>query len=85
MQKTITINLTPEGNLQLPLEIREQFSNGEQYLVITSENTITFRKATKFNWDVWESSLEQSENDPNEITTEEICELVREVRRENKR
>ncbi len=85
MQKTITINLTPEGNLKLPLEIREQFSNGEQYLVITGENTITFRKATKFNWDAWERSLEESGKEPNEITTEEICELVREVRRENKR
>ncbi len=85
MQKTITISLTPEGNLQLPLEIREQFSNGEQYLVITSENTITFKKATKFNWDLWESALEKSGNDPNEITTDGICELVREVRRENKR
>jgi hypothetical protein len=85
MQKTITINLTPEGNLQLPLEIREQFSNSEQYLVITSENTITFRKATKFSWGEWKRSLDRSASDPNEMTTEEICELVREVRRESKR
>jgi hypothetical protein len=85
MQKTITINLTPEGNLQLPLEIREQFSNGEQYLVITGEDTITFRKATKFNWTEWKKSIDRSAGDPNEMTTEEICEIVREVRRENKR
>ena len=44
MQKTITINLTPEGNLQLPLEVRDRFSNGEEYLVTTTEDTITFRK-----------------------------------------
>lgn len=85
MQKTITINLTPEGNLQLPLELREQFSNGEEYLVITTENAITFRKATKFNWGSWERNLEQSGEDSDEMTTEEICEIVREVRREAKK
>jgi hypothetical protein len=37
MQKTITINLPPEGDLQLPLEIRDRFSNDEEYLVVTTE------------------------------------------------
>lgn len=85
MQKTITINLTPEGNLQLPLEVRDRFSNGEEYLVTTTEDTITFRKATKFNWDSWERNLERSGDVPDEMTTEEICEIVREVRREAKK
>jgi hypothetical protein len=85
MQKTITINLTPEGNLQLPLEISDRFSNGEEYLVTTTVDTITFRKATKFNWDSWERNLERSGDDPDEMTTEEICEIVREVRREAKK
>ena len=85
MQKTITINLTPEGNLQLPVEVRDRFSNGEEYLVTTTEDTITFRKATKFNWDSWERNLERSGDVPDEMTTEEICEIVREVRREAKK
>ena len=85
MQKTITINLTPEGDLQLPLEIRDRFSNGEEYLVTTTVDTITFRKATKFNWDSWERNLERSGDVPDEMTTEEICEIVREVRREAKK
>ena len=85
MQKTITINLTPEGDLQLPLEIRDRFSNGEEYLVTTTVDTITFMKATKFNWDSWERNLERSGDVPDEMTTEEICEIVREVRREAKK
>ena len=85
MQKTITISLTPEGNLQLPLEIRDRFSNGEEYLVTTTEDTVTFRKANKFNWESWERSLERSGDDLEEMTTEEICEIVREVRREAKK
>ena len=85
MQKTITINLTSEGNLQLPLDIRDRFSNGEEYLVTTTEDSITFRKATKFNWDSWKKNLEQSGDDLEEMTIEEICEIVREVRREAKK
>jgi hypothetical protein len=85
MQKTITINLTPEGNLQLPLEIREQFSNGEQYLVITSENTITFRKATKLSWQELREKRKLIGNDPNPLSNEEICGIVKEVRKEASR
>ncbi|WP_413174855.1 hypothetical protein [Anabaena azotica] len=33
MEQTITITFTPEGNLELPPEIREQFVNGEKYAV----------------------------------------------------
>jgi hypothetical protein len=82
MQKTITISLTPEGNLQLPLEIREQFSNGEQYLVITSENTITFKQATNLSWQELREKRQLLGSDPNPLTNEEICEIVKEVRKE---
>lgn len=82
MEKTITITLTPEGNLELPPEIREQFSNGEQYSVVTTEDTITFKKVPKFDWDEWEKRIEEAGEDIDEMRTEEICEIVREVRRE---
>ena len=51
MEKTITITLTTEVNLELPPEIREQFSSGEQYLVVTTEDSITFKKLPKLTWD----------------------------------
>jgi hypothetical protein len=82
MEKTITITLTAEGNLELPPEIREQFSSGEQYSVVTTEDSITFKKVPKFDWDKWEKRIEEVGEDPNELTTEEICDIVREVRRE---
>lgn len=81
MQKTITINLTPEGNLQLPLEIREQFSNGEKYLVITGKDTITFRKAPKSGWQELREKRQLLGTDPNPLSNEEICEIVKEVRK----
>ncbi len=85
MEKTITITLTPEGNLELPPEIREQFSSGEQYSVVTTEDTITFKKVPKLTWDDLRERRAQLGEDPDRLTTEEICEIVREVRREMKK
>ena len=85
MEKTITITLTPEGNLELPPEIREQFSNGEQYSVVTTEDSITFKKVPKLTWDDLRGRRAELGEDPDRLTTEEICEIVREVRREMKK
>jgi len=82
VEKTITVMLTPEGNLELPPEIRAQFSNGEQYSVVTTEDTIVFKKVPKFDWDKLRQRREELGEDPDQMTTEEICEIVREVRRE---
>ncbi len=85
MRCTLTISLTPEGNLELPPEIREQFSNGEKYSVVADGGTIVFKKVPKFDWGEWEKRLEEAGEDPNQLTTEEICEIIREVRRESKK
>ncbi len=85
MEQTITINFTPEGNLELPPAIREIFSSGEQYSIITKDDTIVFKKVSKFDWDEWEKRLDEAGDDPDQITMEEICEIVREVRREMKK
>jgi hypothetical protein len=83
MEATITIALTPEGNLELPPEIREHFSNGEKYSVVTTEDTVVFKKVPKFDWDEWEKRLDEVGDDPNQLTTEEICDIVRQVRRKS--
>ncbi len=80
MQQTITINLTPEGDLQLPLEIRDRFSNGEEYLVITTEDSITFSKVPKLSWEELRQRRNLADNDLDVLSTEEICEIVKEVR-----
>ena len=80
MEKTITINLSSEGDLRLPLEIREQFSSGDQYLVVTTENTITFKKVPQLSWNDLRDKRKELGDDPNSLRTEEICELVKEVR-----
>jgi hypothetical protein len=41
-------------------------------------------KVTGFDWEEWERRIEAASPDPDELTMEEICELVREVRREKR-
>ena len=41
-------------------------------------------KVTGFDWEEWERRIEAVSPDPDELTMEEICELVREVRREKR-
>ena len=84
MTQTITITVTPERNIEFPPEIKARINPGEQYILSTDENTITLKKIPKFNWEEWEKRLEKAGDDPDEMTIEEICEIVREVRRENK-
>jgi hypothetical protein len=47
-----------------------------------TEDGIFFKKAAKFDWNELRKRRE-AVNDPHPLTTEEICEIVREVRREN--
>jgi len=56
--------------------------NGEKYSVTITEDDIFLKKAAKFDWNELRKRRE-AVNDPHPLTTEEICEIVREVRRGN--
>ena len=45
-------------------------------------NNTNLEKVTGFDWDKWERRIAAANPDPEELTMEEICEIVREVRRE---
>ncbi len=85
MQTIITVNVTPEGRLELPPEISQIFCDGEQYSVIVNTDTISFQKVSQLTWDQLRKKREQIESEIEDITTEEICEIVREVRQEMKK
>ena len=84
MEATIKIALTPEGNLELPPEIRDKFSHGETYSVVITEDSVVFKKVQKLDWDELRERREQLGDGPDRVTTEEICAIVREVRRESR-
>jgi bifunctional DNA-binding transcriptional regulator/antitoxin component of YhaV-PrlF toxin-antitoxin module len=83
MQTTITVTITPEGNLVLPPEIREKVQAGEQYLATVTENSIILEKVktNKLTWDELRKRREKLGDEREEMTVEEICEIVREVRK----
>lgn len=85
MQTTIIATVTPEGNLELPPEVREKIQAGEQYLVILNENSIILQKVKtdKLSWDELRQRREKFADEQEEMSIEEICEIVREVRKGN--
>jgi hypothetical protein len=84
MQTTITVNFNSEGKVELPPEIRDIFSDGQEYSVLTTSDTIVFKKVSKLTWEELRKKREEIGEEIEEMTTEEICEIVREVRREMK-
>ncbi len=85
MQTTITINFTPEGKLELPSEISQIFTEGEQYSVSINSDLISFKKVPKLTWNELKKKRAEIAEEMEEMTTEEICEIVREVRNQMKK
>jgi hypothetical protein len=79
----ITVAVSPDGKLEIPVEIESQLKSGDKYTVTVTADNIVFKKVKAgFDWEEWERRVEAASPDPDELTMEEICELVREVRRE---
>lgn len=84
--QSLTVTVTPEKTLELPPELQSILNPGQQYLVSITGNTITLTQSkvtpsSGFDWEKWEQNLEAVGNDPNQLSTEELCEIVRDVRR----
>lgn len=84
LKSNITVPVNPDGKLEIPAEIEAQLKPGDRYTVTVTADNIVFQKVTGFDWEEWERRIEAASPDPDELTMEEICELVREVRREER-
>ena len=79
----ITVAVSPDGKLEIPAEIESQLKAGDKYTVTVTEDSIVFEKMKAgFDWEELRRRRDSLPPDPNPMTMEEICELVREVRRE---
>lgn len=78
------VSVTDKRELNLPLEIQSQLQPGDEYRAIVTENSIVLKKVSKLTVDLDEflQDLEELEPDPNQLTPQEISDLVKEVRRE---
>jgi hypothetical protein len=80
----ITVAVSPDGKLEIPAEIEAQLKPGDRYAVTVTGDSIVFQKVAGFDWEELRRRREFLPLDPNPMTMEEICELVREVRREKR-
>jgi len=79
----ITVVVSPDGKLEIPAEIESQLKSGDKYTVTVTKDSIVFEKMKAgFDWEEFRRRRDSLPPDPNPMTIEEICEIVREVRRE---
>lgn len=84
-QSNITVAVSPDGKLEIPAEVESQLKSGDKYTVTVTEDSIVFQKMKAgFDWEEFRRRRESLPPDPNPMTIEEICEIVREVRHEKK-
>jgi len=84
MKSDITVSVSPDGKLEIPADIQTQLQPGDQYQVIVTTDKIIFEKVAGFDWEELRRRRESLPPEPNPMTMEEICEIVREVRREKR-
>ncbi|WP_449419716.1 hypothetical protein [Phormidium nigroviride] len=84
MKSDVTVRVSSEGKLEIPPELESQLNPGDRYTAIVTADSIVFQKVASFDWEEWERRVEAANPDPDELTMEEICEIVREVRREKR-
>ena len=81
----ITVAVNSEGKLEIPAEIESQLKPGDKYTLTVTEDSIVFEKLKAgFDWEELRRRRDSLPPDPNPMSIEEICEIVREVRREKK-
>jgi bifunctional DNA-binding transcriptional regulator/antitoxin component of YhaV-PrlF toxin-antitoxin module len=83
MKSDITVCVSADRQLEIPAEIQTKLQPGDRYQVIVTEDKIVFEKVKAgFDWEELRRRRDSLPPDPNPMTIEEICEIVREVRRE---
>lgn len=84
-KSNITVAVSRDGKLEIPAEIESQLKSGDKYTVTVTEDSMVFQKVKiDFDWEELRRRRESLPPDPNPMTIEEICEIVREVRHEKK-
>ncbi len=84
MDTRVVVKVTPEGQLELPSEIKAKLRPGDEYKVSVAEDSIVLEKVKRspVDLDAFLQGLEELEPDPNQPTLQEISGIVKEVRRE---
>lgn len=83
MRKATIISVTGDRQLEIPPEIQAQLTPGDEYMIWTTDDSILFKKIQKpLRFDELQKRIEALGPDPEEMSLEEISELVKEVRQQ---
>ncbi len=77
----IVVQVTAEGQLKIPPEVLSSLQPGDEYYLWQEEDIIVLKKIQKPNGlsRLWQK-LDELGTDPEELTTEEITTIVKQVR-----
>lgn len=77
------VTIGQNGILELPLALQEQLHEGDKYKVLMTDTSIVLEKVSQpLTVEEWFQRVEELGPDPDQLSLEEICEIVKEVRRE---
>ena len=77
------VTIGQNGILELPLALQEQLHDGDKYKVSMTDTSIVLEKVSQpLTVEEWFQRVEELGPDPDQLSLEEICEIVKEVRRE---
>ncbi len=69
----------------MPLALQEQLHEGDKYKVSMTDTSIVLEKVSQpLTVEEWFQRVEELGPDPDQLSLEEICEIVKEVRRERR-
>jgi hypothetical protein len=83
MRKATIVSVTDNRQLEIPPELQEQLTPGDEYIISVSDDFITFQKIQKpltYSELLWR--IVTLGPDPEELSLEEISLMVKEVRQE---
>jgi bifunctional DNA-binding transcriptional regulator/antitoxin component of YhaV-PrlF toxin-antitoxin module len=79
----VVVKISAKGQLELPTEIMEQLQPFAEYEVSVTKNEILLKKICQpLTWEELKRRQDELGPDPDELSLEEISEIVKEVRQE---
>jgi hypothetical protein len=85
MRTAIIVSVTPDKQLELPPDIQEKLVPGDEYLIWQTEDSITFKKVNQpVSFEQLKEKIAQLGQDETWMSEEEVCQIVKEVRKQKK-
>ncbi|HSM82155.1 MAG TPA: hypothetical protein VLS96_10735 [Nodosilinea sp.] len=83
MRKATIVSVTGDRQLEIPPEVQERLTPGDEYMIWITEDAITFQKIQQpLRFDALQRKIEALGPDPDEMSLENISAVVKDVRQQ---